>query len=53
MKLQIDVLDGFKILKIEFVPEGYKNDLGEYGPQIFDGWCVDPRCWWGERCMFK
>jgi|FAXJ01.1.fsa_nt_gi hypothetical protein len=26
-------------------PEGFENDLGEYGPQVYDGYCGEPIMW--------
>lgn len=26
-------------------PEGYVNDLADYGPVLFDGWCGEPVAW--------
>jgi hypothetical protein len=26
-------------------PVGYEDDLGEYGPQLYDGWCGEPISW--------
>src|SRR3990167_965684 len=26
-------------------PKGYENDLSEYGPQIYDGYCGEPIGW--------
>ena len=32
------------------IPKGYENDLGNYGPQIYDGDCGEP-IMWGHKIL--
>jgi hypothetical protein len=54
-----------KTVKVEFTPQDYIDAedyinkaleiirSGDFTTDLVDGKCRDPRCWWGERCMFK
>ena len=59
------VLKKPKTARVKFTEQDYKDaedyinkalqiiKLGNFQTDLVNGKCTDPRCYWGENCMFK